>query len=63
MNLVISTCGAIGVGYVVYKQSIRPGFSEMGSRGDGQISPGRWQPPTEAKSIRTNSIMERRIEN
>lgn len=40
MNLVISTCGAIGVGYVVYKQSIRPGFSEMGSRGGSDILPG-----------------------
>ena len=34
VNLVISTCAAIGVGYVAYKQSTSPDFSEMGPRGE-----------------------------
>ena len=33
VNLVISTCAAIGVGYIAYKQSTSPDFSEMGPRG------------------------------
>ncbi|MBS4209528.1 hypothetical protein [Bacillus sp. FJAT-50079] len=40
VNLVISACTAIGVGYVAYKQSASPNFSEMGPRGDGQMFPG-----------------------
>lgn len=43
VNLVISTCAAIGVGYVAYKQSTSPNFSEMGTRGDGQMFPGNGQ--------------------
>ncbi|WP_391203098.1 hypothetical protein [Psychrobacillus sp. L4] len=43
VNLVISTCAAIGVGYVAYKQSTSPNFSEMRSRGDGQMFPGNGQ--------------------
>ncbi|KMY51812.1 hypothetical protein [Peribacillus loiseleuriae] len=37
INLAINTCAAIGVGYVVYKQSMRTDFS---GRGDGQGFPG-----------------------
>ncbi|GAB0171355.1 hypothetical protein LSPCS325_47920 [Lysinibacillus sp. CTST325] len=43
VNLVISTCTAIGVGYIAYKQSISPNFSEMRSRGNGQMFPGNGQ--------------------
>lgn len=43
VNLVISTCAAIGVGYVVYKQSTSPNFLEMGPRGNGQMFPGNGQ--------------------
>ncbi|MBA9029358.1 MULTISPECIES: hypothetical protein [Bacillaceae] len=43
VNLVISTCAAIGVGYLVYKQSQSPNFSEMGPRGNGQMFPGNGQ--------------------
>ncbi|HWL26824.1 MAG TPA: hypothetical protein VNR38_24255 [Ureibacillus sp.] len=43
VNLVVSTCTAVGVGYVVYKQSTSPDFSEMGPRGNGQTSPGNGQ--------------------
>jgi len=43
VNLVISTCAAIGVGYLVYKQSTSPNFSEMGPRGNGQMFPGNGQ--------------------
>lgn len=43
VNLVISTCTAIGVGYLVYKQSTSPDFSEMGPRGNGQMFPGNGQ--------------------
>lgn len=43
VNLVISTCSAIGVGYLVYKQSTSPVFSEMGPRGNGQMFPGNGQ--------------------
>lgn len=39
LNLVISTGAAIGVGYVAYKQSTSPNFSEMGPRGGGQMAP------------------------
>ncbi|MFF2755621.1 hypothetical protein ACFVR1_18065 [Psychrobacillus sp. NPDC058041] len=49
VNLVISTCAAIGVGYLTYKQSTTPDFSEMRSRGggfpgNGQFQPGQFQP-------------------
>ena len=40
LNLAISTCAAIGVGYLAYKQSTSPAFSEMGPRGGGQMAPG-----------------------
>jgi hypothetical protein len=40
VNLAISTCTAIGVGYVAYKQSTSPNFSEMGRGGGGQMAPG-----------------------
>ncbi|TDL61318.1 hypothetical protein QNH48_01580 [Neobacillus sp. YX16] len=43
VNLVISTCAAIGVGYLVYKQSTILDFSEMGPRGNGQMFPGNGQ--------------------
>lgn len=43
INLVISTCAAIGIGYVAYKQSVRPNFSEMGPRGDSQMVPSNGQ--------------------
>ncbi|MDA1924762.1 hypothetical protein PDL68_20060 [Bacillus cereus] len=52
VNLGISTCAAMGVGYVAYKQSKSPDFSEMGSRGrdkmflgngNGQSQPGQEQ--------------------
>lgn len=43
VNLVISACTAIGVGYVVYKQGTSPDFSEMGPRGNGQTFPGNGQ--------------------
>lgn len=42
INLVITSCTAIGVGYVVYKQSTTPSFGQMGQRGipgNGQIMP------------------------
>ncbi|OJE37975.1 hypothetical protein BAQ49_14235 [Bacillus proteolyticus] len=40
VNLGVSTCAAIGVGYVAYKQSKSPDFSEMGSRGRDKMFPG-----------------------
>ncbi|HDR7797843.1 hypothetical protein CU072_00670 [Bacillus thuringiensis] len=40
VNLGISTCAAIGVGYVAYKQSKSPDFSDMGSRGRDKMFPG-----------------------
>ncbi|MBO9130847.1 hypothetical protein [Bacillus sp. 165] len=40
INLAISTCAAIGVGYVAYKQNETPNFSNMGQRGNGQMMPG-----------------------
>ncbi|UDW08148.1 hypothetical protein FHP23_009235 [Bacillus cereus] len=40
VNLGISTCAAMGVGYVAYKQSKSPDFSEMGSRGRDKMFPG-----------------------
>lgn len=43
VNLVISTCTAIGVGYVAYKQNSSPNFSEMRPSGDGQRFPGNGQ--------------------
>lgn len=43
VNLVISTFAAIGVGYVAFKQSTSPNFSEMGTRGDGRMFPGNGQ--------------------
>ncbi|MGE7872893.1 hypothetical protein [Bacillus paramycoides] len=50
VNLGISTCAAIGVGYIAYKQSKSPDFSNMGSRGhdkmfrgNGQFQPGQEQ--------------------
>ncbi|OOR10606.1 hypothetical protein BW897_21530 [Bacillus cereus] len=43
VNLGISTCAAIGVGYVAYKQSKSPDFSEMGSRGRDKMFPGNGQ--------------------
>ncbi|WP_045518305.1 hypothetical protein [Neobacillus niacini] len=43
VNLAISTCAAIGVGYVAYKQSTSPNLSEMGPRGNGQMFPGNGQ--------------------
>lgn len=52
VNLAISTCAAIGVGYIAYKQSARPDFSEMGSRGQGQMFPsiGQFQPGQDQSS-------------
>ncbi|MBA9029352.1 hypothetical protein [Peribacillus huizhouensis] len=46
VNLGISTCAAIGVGYVVYKQSTSPNFSELRPKGKGQMFPrnGQFQP-------------------
>jgi flagellar basal body-associated protein FliL len=38
VNLALSALTAIGVGYVAYKQSATPNFSEMGRR-SGQVSP------------------------
>ncbi|WP_318617743.1 hypothetical protein [Sporosarcina sp. YIM B06819] len=43
VNLVISTCAAIGVGYIAYKQNTSPNFSEMEPRGDGRMFPGNGQ--------------------
>ena len=43
VNLAISTCTAIGVGYVAYKQSTSPNFSEMRQGGGGQMAPGNYQ--------------------
>ena len=43
VNLVISTCAAIGVGYIAYKQNTSPDFSEMGPRENGQMFPGNGQ--------------------
>ncbi|MFP7297194.1 hypothetical protein [Neobacillus niacini] len=43
LNLAISTCAAIGVGYVAYRQSTTPDFSEMGRRGSGEMAPGNNQ--------------------
>ncbi|NYE03583.1 flagellar basal body-associated protein FliL [Bacillus niacini] len=40
LNLTISTCAAIGVGYLAYNQSTSPDFSEMNPRGGGQMAPG-----------------------
>ncbi|MEH7115035.1 hypothetical protein V7124_22140 [Neobacillus niacini] len=54
VNLVISTCAAIGVGYIVYKQSKSPDFSEMGPRGNGQMFPGNGQfQPSQGQSGQT----------
>lgn len=51
VNLVVTTCTAVGVGYVVYKQSTSPDFSEMGPRGNGQTFPGNGQfPPGQDQS-------------
>lgn len=57
VNLVISTCAAIGVAYVVYKQSTSPNLSEMRQRGDdqmfpgnGQFQPGQFQPDQDQSS-------------
>lgn len=56
INLAISTCAAIGVGYVAYKQSTSPDFSEMGPRGDGQMFPGNGQfQPRQDQSGQTQS--------
>jgi flagellar basal body-associated protein FliL len=56
VNLAISTCAAIGVGYVAYKQSTSPDFSEMGSRGGGQMAPGNNQfQPGQNQSGQTQS--------
>lgn len=46
INLAITTCTAIGVGYVAYKQSTTPSFGQMGQRGipgNGQNMPGQNQ--------------------
>ena len=43
LNLAISTCAAIGVGYLAYKQSTSPDISEMNPRGGGQMVPGNNQ--------------------
>lgn len=43
INLVVSGCTAIGVGYVAYKQSSSPNFSEMGPRGNNQGFGGNGQ--------------------
>jgi hypothetical protein len=54
--LTISTCAAIGVGYVAYKQSTSPDFSEMGRGGGGQIAPGNNQfQPGQNQSGQTQS--------
>ncbi|MED3540739.1 hypothetical protein ABEX53_01335 [Bacillus toyonensis] len=51
VNLGISTCAAIGVGYVAYKQSKNPDFSEMDSRGRDEMfrgnGNGQFQPNQE----------------
>ncbi|MDM5337425.1 hypothetical protein QUF84_09380 [Fictibacillus enclensis] len=37
VNLALSACATAGVGYLAYKQSSRPDFSQMGGmRGNGQ---------------------------
>jgi flagellar basal body-associated protein FliL len=43
VNLAISTCAAIGVGYVAYKQSTSTNFSEMRPGGGSQMAPGQNQ--------------------
>ncbi|QKE76170.1 hypothetical protein HPK19_25610 (plasmid) [Arthrobacter citreus] len=43
VNLGISMCAAIGVGYVVYKQSTSPDFSKMGTSGGSQTLSGNGQ--------------------
>ncbi|MBS4220975.1 hypothetical protein KHA96_22020 [Bacillus sp. FJAT-49711] len=43
VNMAISACIAIGVGYIAYKQSTSPNFSEMRPRVDGQMFPGNDQ--------------------
>lgn len=56
LNLAISTFAAIGVGYVAYKQSTSPDFSEMGRGGGGQMVPGNNQfQPGQDQSGQTQS--------
>jgi flagellar basal body-associated protein FliL len=56
VNLAISTCAAIGVGYIAYKQSTSPNISEMGPRGGGQMAPGQNQfEPGQDQSGKTQS--------
>lgn len=56
INLAVSTCTAIGVGYVAYKQSTSPDFSQMGQRGGGQMAPGNNQfQPSQDQSGQTQS--------
>jgi flagellar basal body-associated protein FliL len=56
VNLALSALTAIGVGYVAYKQSATPNFSEMGKRGSGQISPDNNQfQPGQGQSGQTQS--------
>lgn len=55
VNLVISTCTAIGVGYIAYKQSASSNFLEMRSRGNGQTFPGNGQSqPNQDQSSQIN---------
>lgn len=56
VNLATSTCAAIGVGYVAYKQSTSPDFSEMRPGGGGQMAPGNNQfQPGQDQSGQTQS--------
>ncbi|HGH7180234.1 hypothetical protein DXB51_09700 [Bacillus cereus] len=58
VNLGISTCAAIGVGYVAYKQSKSPDFSEMGSRGQGKMFPGNGNSQFQPNQEQSGQIQE-----